>query len=538
MPIQPGILGGRFSCYLHRKDQADQPTNSNEGRMIVDSLKHYWHLLPINRQLIVLVTAILLGFVLVFLAVDHGMRTDRILSEKKTILANEAKTLYEGLRVVEHHGDAAIQDFIDCVGSGMNASASARHHIAVSWDGKQYQAVPHKTKFAPTSVTANIEMESAENQRILKGDEVIGAFSGPLGSVVVLEHRVSVLDATHYSLLSQAVGVLTLGAIAALVTSIVLRQLVAKPIQRLVSTLQNVASGDLSVIAKTRSCRELGYFAEQINCMARSLEHAQRDHRLHMEKARQIQQNLRPSLTELEGIEIAELFEPADDVGGDYYDVIHLPGKQLLLCVADVAGHGVPAAMAATLLKAFVTEAASQSVSPADILTKVNQRYCECVIMGHFATMSLVVIDNASQSLTYANAGHEFPILQMESAKPTRLEVGDIPLGVDETTIYSEETVEVRGKATLMIMSDGVSESFNPSDEQFGMDRIEILLSTHAENSAAELVQNLKASLDWFRAGCKPFDDTTFLVAQFVGSSRVFMDDDSLSKTEFSVFKS
>lgn len=98
--------------------------------MIVDSLKNRWHLLPINRQLIVLVTASLLGFVVVFLTVDHGMRTDRILSEKQSVLATEAKTLYEGLRVVEHHGDTAIQDFIDNVGNGMNASESARHHIA------------------------------------------------------------------------------------------------------------------------------------------------------------------------------------------------------------------------------------------------------------------------------------------------------------------------------------------------------------------------------------------------------------------------
>jgi len=90
-----------------------------------NKLKHRWHLLPINRQLIALVAAILLGFVVALLTVDHAMRTDRFLTEKQSVLSNEARTLYEGLRVVEHHGDTAIQAFVDNVGEGMNASESA-----------------------------------------------------------------------------------------------------------------------------------------------------------------------------------------------------------------------------------------------------------------------------------------------------------------------------------------------------------------------------------------------------------------------------
>ncbi|QEG41300.1 PP2C family protein-serine/threonine phosphatase [Roseimaritima ulvae] len=498
--------------------------------MIFDKLKYRWHLLPINRQLIVLVTASLLGFVVVFLTVDHGLRTERILSEKQSVLTNEAKTLYEGLRVVEHHGDAAIHDFIDNVANGMNATESARHHILAHWNGRRYESLPHKMPAGSTSVSWNIELDLGANHSIVRDNEIIGAFKGPLGSVYVLEHRDSVLNATHYSLLSQTVGVITLGAIAAIAASIVLRQLVAKPIQRLVSTLQGVGAGDLSVVARTRSCQELRYLAEQINIMTRSLEHAQRDHRLHMEKARQIQQNLRPSLTELAGVDVAELFQPADDVGGDYYDVIHLSGDRILLCVADVAGHGVPAAMAATLLKAFVSEAAKQSASPATILIEVNQRYCEYVMMGHFATMCLVVIDTANQSLTYASAGHESPIVQVDSAKPTRLEAGDLPLGVEETTIYGEETVEVRGRTRIVIVSDGVSESFNPFDEQFGTERIEEIISQQTENSAADVVQDLRASLESFRAGCQRFDDTTLLVAQFTGANDVPENGDSLSE--------
>jgi len=93
-----------------------------------------------------------------------------------------------------------------------------------------------------------------------------------------------------------------------------------------------------------------------------------------MKKAQDIQQHLRPAHGEIEGIKTAELFEPADDVGGDYCDVISLNEHQCLLCLADVSGHGVPAAMAATVIKAFVLEAIEVTSSPAEILNRINRR--------------------------------------------------------------------------------------------------------------------------------------------------------------------
>jgi sigma-B regulation protein RsbU (phosphoserine phosphatase) len=342
----------------------------------------------------------------------------------------------------------------------------------------------------------------------------VGSFTGPAGTVYISEKRSAVVGATRRSLLIQMFGVLLLGGITAFVVSAVLRQLIAKPIQGFVSALRSVAAGDLSVIARTRSCRELSYLADQINSMTEALDHAQRDHRVHMEKARQIQQNLRPTVNGLVGIDVAELFEPADDVGGDYYDVIPLSDGQYLLCVADVSGHGVPAAMAATLLKAFVSEAAKKSSSPAQILTDVNERYCEYVMMGHFATMTLLVVDPKRRQLTYANAGHEFPFLQIGRETPVRLNVGDLILGVEEDTQYNEDTIQLGDAARLVIVSDGVTEAFDPSEEQYGTERIEQLMNTVKRCNARELVEAFESSIETFRKGRKAFDDTTLLVAQ------------------------
>ncbi|MBB3205041.1 sigma-B regulation protein RsbU (phosphoserine phosphatase) [Rhodopirellula rubra] len=480
----------------------------------MDTFKHRWHQLPISRQLLVLVNAILFGFVVSFLVVDYRLRMDRHLNEKQIALTEEAKTMYESLLVAEAHGGEAIQDLVDNVCARMNTDDSPGHHIAADWRGLPYQAISHGHASDEMLSAMRSATDSIGTEATATGSLVVGSFTGPAGTVYISEKRSAVAGATRRSLLIQMLAVLLLGAIAAFVVSAVLRQLIAKPIQGFVSALQSVASGDLSVMARTRSCRELSYLADQINAMTEALDHAQRDHRVHMEKARQIQQNLRPAVNGLVGIDVAELFEPADDVGGDYYDVIPLSDGRYLLCVADVSGHGVPAAMAATLLKAFVSEAAKKSSSPAVILTDVNQRYCEYVMMGHFATMAILVVDPKRRQLTYANAGHEFPFLQIGRDTPVRLNVGDLILGVEDDTHYDEETIPLGDSARLVIVSDGVTEAFDPSDEQYGTERIEHLLDSVQSCNARELVESFESSIEAFRKGRKAFDDTTLLVAQ------------------------
>lgn len=475
----------------------------------MDKFKYRWHQLPIRWQLLILVNTILFGFVALFLIVEYRVRMDRHLNEKQIALTEEAKTMYESLLIAQSHGDEAVQDLIDNVCARMNTDESPGHHIAADWNGRSYQAVSH----GHASDAMLLSMRASAKHTSVPSAIVVGSFAGPDGTVYVSEKRSAVETDARNSLLIQAFAVLILGAIAALIVSAVLRQLIAKPIQGLVESLCQVASGDLGVIASTKSCRELTYLADQINAMTEALDHAGRDHRIHMDKARQIQQNLRPDLTQLNGLDVAELFEPADDVGGDYYDVIALPDDRYLLCVADVSGHGVPAAMAATLLKAFVSEAAKKSSSPAAILTDVNQRYCEYVVLGHFATMTLLVVDPKRRQMTYANAGHELPFLQMGNETPIRLNVGDLILGVEEDTHYDEETIKLGDAARVVIVSDGVTEAFDTSEEQYGTQRIEQLMSDVQTSTARELVEEFESSLDAFRNGRRAFDDTTLLVA-------------------------
>ena len=110
---------------------------------MMDTFKHRWHQLPISRQLLVLVNAILIGFVVLFLVVDYRLRMDRHLNEKQIALTEEAKTMYESLLVAEAHGGEAIQDLVDNVCARMNTDDSPGHHIAADWRGLPYQAISH-----------------------------------------------------------------------------------------------------------------------------------------------------------------------------------------------------------------------------------------------------------------------------------------------------------------------------------------------------------------------------------------------------------
>ena len=479
-------------------------------------LRWGWRGLTINRQLLLAVNVPLVIVLAAFFALNYSGRISRLEREKRIALADEAKTLYESVKAVSPGGPEAIRQLIDDVCARMNTSESPGHHIAVEWAGRLMQSTAHGPSSPGTVAAMKIAASRESDSSLVARRMVASSFVGPRGTIYVSELRESIDAAARKELVRQLMAVAIAFGVAALVVNVVLRRVVTRPVRRLVKTLRRIGEGRLDVVARVHSCREMRYLADQVDAMAAKLEASERQRRAQMVKARQMQQYLRPSIDSLDGIEVAELFEPTEDVGGDYYDLIPLSNRQYLLCVADVAGHGVPAAMAATLLKAFVSEAAKRSGSPAAILTEVNRRYCNYVMIGHFATMALVRIDVANKQLTYANAGHELPIIHCGSEGSRRLELGDLVLGVDEDVLYQEATVDVGGGTTIVLMTDGVTEAFNPDDEQFGSRRVELSLRATGDDGAKQILWRIEGALDRFRSGQPALDDTTLLVTKIL----------------------
>lgn len=474
----------------------------------------FWRRLPLARQLLLAVNSFLLVMVGTFLVVDHRLRVRHQVQQTRVALGEEAKTIYESVVTIEDHGSDAIQKLIDSVCARMNTEDSPGHHIALRWQGRYLQARSHG-RASPQMIDAMVAAASGDRVTLpMASAMVAGKFQGPAGVVYVSEKKSNLIAVARQALLRQMIAVVTAGCIAAVLVHLVVRQIVAKPLRRTVMSLQQMGDGHLQTKVDVHSCRELTYLGQQINDMAEKLHTVEQDRRVHMEKAKAIQQNLRPKSQNLKGLNVAELFEPAEDVGGDYYDVIGLRDGSTLLCLADVAGHGVPAAMAATLLKSFVTEAAKRSNCPAAILNRVNQQYHEYVMMGHFATIVLVRVDASKQQVVYALAGHELPFIQCCDASVERLEHSDLILGVEEDTAYEAHTVSVCPGTKIVIVSDGVTEAFNPADEQFGTERVKAVIASGSDEHAKGLADRFAQELSRFREGRTAFDDTTLLVAE------------------------
>ncbi|QEG01489.1 Phosphoserine phosphatase RsbU [Stieleria maiorica] len=474
----------------------------------------FWKRLPIRRQLMLAVNGLLLMVVVLFLIVGHGLRIRDAKQEKRIALVEEAKTIYESVDAIANRGNESIQQLIDDVCARMNTTESPGHHIAVEWQGSSMQAKSHGRASHDMFQAMRAASRGGSGQPSDSHALVVAKFEGPLGTIYISEAEESVLRNARHELLRQIVAVLLAGALAGLMVNLVLRRVVTKPLRRLVTTLGRIGDGDLDPKAEERSCEELSYLSEQVNAMTKKLAAADRDRRLHMKKARDIQQNLRPTNGKVRGIDTAELFEPADDVGGDYYDVIPLGEYQCLLCLADVSGHGVPAAMAATVIKALVLEAVEVTNSPAEILNRINRRYAEIIIEGHFATMVVVLVDRQKMTLTCSNAGHEHPFIQESGKTVHRLQASDLLLGVDESVTYAEETVPVASGTRIVLVSDGVTEMFDQDETQFGTERVRQVMENSSATDVRQLVDDFSKALARFRQSRPPFDDTTLLAAE------------------------
>lgn len=472
----------------------------------------YWNRLPIRRQLLLAVNGLLLLVVVLFLFVGHGLRIRDARHEKRIALSEEAKTIYESIDAIANRGNESIQQLIDDVCARMNTVDSPGHHIAVEWQGSSMQAKSHGR--ASHELFRAMRVATEDTDHAQSPSLVVAKFAGPLGTIYISESEQSVLNNVRQELFRQIIAVLMAGTLAGLMVHLVLRRVVTKPLRRLVATLEQIGNGNLDAVSKERSCEELSHLSEQVNRMTGKLVAADQDRRLHMKKARDIQQHLRPVNGHVEGIETAELFEPADDVGGDYYDVIPLGSQQCLLCLADVSGHGVPAAMAATVIKTLVLEAIEVTHSPAEILNRINRRYARLIVPGHYATMVVVVVDREHMTLSCANAGHDRPYIQEPGQPVNRLEVGDLLLGVDETTKYSEQTVSVTSGTKIVLVSDGVTEMFDPDEKQFGTQRVTQVMETSSSSDVQQLVKDFSEALVKFRRSRAPFDDTTLLAVR------------------------
>src|SRR5215216_2535996 len=226
--------------------------------------------------------------------------------------------------------------------------------------------------------------------------------------------------------------------------------------------------------------------------------------------ARTIQQaSLPKEVPDLEGWQITPYYQPAREVGGDFYDFFELEDGRLGIVVGDATGHGVPAALVMASARSMLRAVAQASDSPGEALRRVNGPLATDIPPNMFVTCFYAILEPESGSLTYANAGHDLPYLHRDGAAE-ELRATGMPLGLMPGMRYEEkETILEAGQAALLY-SDGLVEAHDPKGEMFGFPRLRALVAEHADQEERPLGEFLMEELYTFVGeGWEQEDDIT-----------------------------
>jgi sigma-B regulation protein RsbU (phosphoserine phosphatase) len=218
--------------------------------------------------------------------------------------------------------------------------------------------------------------------------------------------------------------------------------------------------------------------------------------------------------------DIHATLEPAREVGGDFYDFFLIDDDRLYLCVGDVSGKGVPAALFMAVTKTLLKSQASFDPSPASILTHVNNEISRNNEASMFVTIFLAIINLRTGHLTYTNAGHNPPYRKMREGQVIALDQLHGPVvGAMEGLSYGEDAATLSAGDLLFLFTDGVTEAVNIEGEFYQERRLVEVLSQDLA-SASTTVDETVADVWRFQGEADQFDDVTILAAQFHGDLR------------------
>src|SRR5215208_3482603 len=263
------------------------------------------------------------------------------------------------------------------------------------------------------------------------------------------------------------------------------------------------------------SAKSASPFLEMLDQEGRERERVEQE----LEVARRIQQaSLPKEMPQLEDWQIAPFYQPAREVGGDFYDFLELADGRLGVVVGDATGKGVPAALMMASTRSTLRAVAQACESPGDALRRVNDPLATDIPQNMFVTCFYAILDPKSGSLSYANAGHDLPYL-WHGGDCEELRARGMPLGLMPGMSYEEREVVVDAGESVLFYSDGLVEAHDPKGEMFGFPRLRRLVAEHGQERM--LVDFLMGELSSFTGeGWEQEDDITLLTLRSSAASR------------------
>ena len=276
----------------------------------------------------------------------------------------------------------------------------------------------------------------------------------------------------------------------------------------------------LEVLARVRSLLRIKHYQDTLAKYNTRLQEE-------LQMARSIQEILIPQngVQELSRFRIASRCCPEMAVGGDFFDVWEIAPNRLGVFISDVMGHGVSAAFVTVFIKTILAEFQQQiEDNPGHLLEILNTRFNDLISsrLFMFATAFCGIINLNKGELVCANAGHSFPLLYSEHQGAYH-PIGDKNtgngLGIWRDSVYEITNYPFDALSRMLLYTDGVYEAKNPRGEEFTVDRLQQLVGTSTEQSAAELVANVSDAIDTFTDNCPKDDDLTLIAIEVSGKN-------------------
>ena len=240
--------------------------------------------------------------------------------------------------------------------------------------------------------------------------------------------------------------------------------------------------------------------------------------RKELELAAQIQQRFLPqSIPQAPGLAIDARALPCSEVGGDYYDFLELPGGALGIVIADVSGHGIPAALITTAIHAYLHALVDCYEDPASLATRLNSLLHFATPASKYATMAVVEYNREERKLRYCNCGHN-PLILIRNGVPEELKACGTVVGMFPVARFVTKEIELRGGERLLLYTDGVTEAARGGDdgrEEFGLERLQ-KISLEVSGEPSDWLDTVVAGVEKFTAG-EPLDDDMTMVAMQIG---------------------
>ncbi|WP_417851892.1 PP2C family protein-serine/threonine phosphatase [Thalassoglobus sp.] len=470
----------------------------------------------ISTQLLLSVNSVCAVLLLLFVAYDYQRETRHRLNDKRQALTEEAIILHSAVREIQHHGADAIQAFIDATCARMSESLSPGHHIIIKFGDQVMQAQAHHRSGKDLLQAVEAASIRSQNRGDFKDRElIVGTSQSGTLIVYVSEFTDDLKGEVSGDTLRRLGGSVALGLIAAFIVNVVMWRVVVHPIERLIRLVETIADGEFGDQVNGFRSRELSYFSRAINRMSKTLARNERQRQSQLEKARRIQQNLLPVEPSIPNVNFAACYEPAEGVAGDFYDVRQLKDGSWIVFMADVTGHGIPAAMSANLLKAHLAEGCEHFSDALEIIHQINVRFTELTLPGDFATAILLRYLPDQSQLQVVNAGHDAAVHMTTDAQQQAFDASGLLLGVDANAKWKCATTSVSPGDRLLMYTDGVTETFDVQGEMFGRARVLNLLQQTASLAPQESLNQLAATLEAFRSGRHQLDDVTAILIEF-----------------------